>query len=354
MTFPTDLRQGKILVVDDEPANVRLLERMLHGAGYTQVSSTTLSSEVCALHTEHRYDLILLDLNMPGMDGFQVMEGLQSIEVDGYLPVLVITAQPELKLQALRAGAKDFVSKPFDMVEVLARVYNMLEVRLLHQALRDFNATLEQRVRERAADLHEGYVETIFTMTRAAEHKDEDTGAHVRRISHYCRELSEVLGLDAEFADRIFIASPMHDVGKIGIHDNILLKPGSFTPEEWEIMKTHAAMGAEILGDGKSPYLQLGAEIARDHHERWDGSGYPSGKRGDAISLAARIMNICDIYDALRSARPYKPAYAHQRAVDIITQGDGRTDPAHFDPAVLAAFKASHRAFEQIFDTLTQ
>jgi putative two-component system response regulator len=274
--------------------------------------------------------------------------------VDGYLPVLVITAQPELKLQALRAGAKDFVSKPFDMVEVLARVYNMLEVRLLHQALRDFNATLEQRVRERTADLHEGYVETIFTMTRAAEHKDEDTGAHVRRISHYCRELSEVLGLDAEFADRIFIASPMHDVGKIGIHDNILLKPGSFTPEEWEIMKTHAAMGAEILGDGKSPYLQLGAEIARDHHERWDGSGYPSGKRGDAISLAARIMNICDIYDALRSARPYKPAYAHQKAVDIITQGDGRTDPAHFDPAVLAAFKASHRAFEQIFDTLTQ
>jgi putative two-component system response regulator len=354
MTFPADLRQGKILVVDDEPASVLLLERMLHGAGYTQVRSTTLSGEVCALHAEHRYDLILLDLNMPGMDGFQVMEGLQSIEVDGYLPVLVITAQPELKLQALRAGAKDFVSKPFDMVEVLARVYNMLEVRLLHQALRDFNANLEHRVRERTADLHEGYVETIFTMTRAAEHKDEDTGAHVRRISHYCRELSEVLGLDAEFVDQIFIASPMHDVGKIGIHDNILLKPGSFTPEEWEIMKTHAAMGAEILGDGKSPYLQLGAEIARDHHERWDGSGYPSGKRGEAISLAARIMNICDIYDALRSARPYKPAYAHQKAVDIITQGDGRTDPAHFDPAVLAAFKASHLAFEQIFETLTQ
>jgi putative two-component system response regulator len=282
------------------------------------------------------------------------MEGLKSIEVDAYLPVLVITAEPELKLRALRAGAKDFISKPFDVVEVLARVHNMLEVRLLHQSLRDFNSTLEQRVRERTADLHDGYVETIFTMTRAAEHKDEDTGTHVRRISHYCRALAQALGLDAEFVDRIFIASPMHDIGKIGIPDHILLKPGGFSPDEWGIMKTHAAMGAEILGSSKSPYLRLGAEIALDHHERWDGSGYPHGKRGEAISLAARIMGICDIYDALRSVRPYKPAFDHQQSVDIITRGDGRTDPAHFDPMVLAAFSANHLAFEQIFDTLAQ
>jgi putative two-component system response regulator len=353
MTKPQPADAG-ILVVDDQPANVLLLERMLRGAGYTNVSSTMRASEVCALHAEHRYDLILLDLNMPGLDGFQVMEGLKAIEADAYLPVLVITAQPELKLQALRAGAKDFISKPFEMVEVLARVHNMLEVRLLHQTLRDFNATLELRVRERTADLREGYVETIFTLTRAAEHKDEDTGAHVRRISHYCRELSQVLGMDAEFVDRIFIASPMHDVGKIGIQDHILLKPGGFTAEEWAVMQTHAAMGAKILGNSKSPYLQLAAEIALDHHERWDGSGYPNGKRGDAISMAARIMNICDIYDALRSARPYKRAFSHERAVDIITRGDGRTEPAHFDPVILAAFTDGHLMFEQIFEALTQ
>ncbi len=354
MNLSQGLQNGKILIVDDQLANVQLLERMLLGAGYTNVSSTTYPSEVCRLHAQHRYHLILLDLNMPGMDGFQVMEGLKRIEADAYLPVLVITAQSELKLLALRTGAKDFISKPFDMVEVLARVHNMLEVRMLHQSLSDFNANLERLVRERTSDLQNGYEETIFTMTRAAEHKDEDTGSHVRRISHYCRMLARDMGLNAEFVDQIYIASPMHDVGKIGIPDHILLKPGGFFPEEWEVMKTHAAMGAEILGRSKSPYLQMGAQIALDHHERWDGSGYPQGKRGDEISLAARIMSICDIYDALRSVRPYKLAMAHQRAVDIINQGDGRTHPGHFDPQVLAAFARNHLAFEQIFQTLTE
>ncbi len=353
MKYSGDMQDGKILIVDDQSSNVLLLQRMLQGAGYTRVSATTCSSEVCAWHAEHRYDLILLDLNMPDMDGFEVMEGLKAIEVDGYLPVLVITAQPDLKLRALRAGAKDFISKPFDMVEVLARVSNMLEVRLLHQSLRDLNDTLEQRVRERTADLREGYVETIFTMTRAAEHKDEDTGSHVRRISHYCRALAQLLGLGAEFVDQIFIASPMHDVGKIGIPDHILLKPGGFTPAEWTVMQTHAAMGAEILGHSKSPYLQLGAEIALDHHERWDGSGYPNGKRGEAIPMAARIMNICDIYDALRSTRPYKAAFDHQRTMDIIKRGDGRTQPAHFDPRVWRAFTEHHLTFQAIFSALT-
>ncbi len=353
MNIPQDILNGKILIVDDMSSNILLLERMLAAAGYTALMSTTFSADVCPLHAQHGYDLILLDLKMPDMDGFQVMEGLKEIEVDGYLPVLVITAQPEHKLGALRAGAKDFISKPFDMAEVLARVRNMLEVRLLHKSLRHFNDALETRVRERTADLHDGYVETIFTMTRAAEHKDEDTGAHVKRISFYCRDLALMMGMDAEFVESIFIASPMHDIGKIGIHDSILLKPGGFTPQEWAVMQTHAAMGAEILGDSKSPYLRMGAENALDHHERWDGSGYPNGKRGEAISLAARIMNICDIYDALRSVRPYKPAFSHQRAVDIITVGDGRTHPGHFDPAVLAAFTANHALFEQIYASLT-
>jgi putative two-component system response regulator len=152
----------------------------------------------------------------------------------------------------------------------------------------------------------------------------------------------------------VFFASPMHDIGKIGIPDHILLKPGGFTTQEWAVMQTHAAMGAKILGSSKSPYLQMGAEIALDHHERWDGGGYPNGKQGEAISMAARIMNICDIYDALRSKRPYKPAFDHQRAVAIITVGDGRTQPEHFDPKVLAAFKQHHASFESTFDTFAQ
>jgi len=351
MKLSVDTLSGKILIVDDQFANVLLIQRILMDAGYTAVTSTTDPTTVCGLHAKNHYDLILLDLQMPKMDGFQVIEGLKEFETSGYLPVLVITAQPDYKLRALHAGAKDFVSKPIDMAEVLARVHNMLEVRLLHRALNDQNAKLEARVLERTADLHDGYVETIFTMTRAAEHKDEDTGAHVQRISYYSSALARFMGQSEEFVNAIFYASPMHDVGKIGIPDHVLLKPSGFTPEEWGVMKTHAAMGAKILGDSKSPYLRMGAEIALNHHERWDGGGYPGGKQGEAIPLAARIMNICDIYDALRSKRPYKPAFDHDKAVGIITQGDGRTMPSHFDPEILAAFKSNHKVFQEIFET---
>jgi putative two-component system response regulator len=281
------------------------------------------------------------------------MESLKEIETGGYLPVLVITAQPGHKLRALKAGAKDFISKPFELTEVLARVHNMLEVRQLHNELHNYNDVLEQRVRERTTDLQENYLETIFTMTRAAEYKDEDTGAHVRRISYYSRELARMLGLDEEFVDKIFFASPMHDIGKIGIPDHILLKPGGFTPDEWEIMKTHTSIGAKILGNSKSSYLKMGAEIALNHHERWDGGGYPNGKRGEAIPLSARIMNICDVYDALRSKRPYKPAFDHLKSVDIITRGDARIQPEHFDPVILAAFKQNHQSFRDIFEAYT-
>jgi putative two-component system response regulator len=351
MPDASEILRGRILVVDDKAANVLLLERMLRGAGYASVTSTTEPREVCALHRANNYDLILLDLQMPGMSGFEVIEALKEIEAGGYLPVLVITAQPEHKLRALTLGAKDFISKPFDLADVLVRVRNMLEVRLLHNRLRRYNEVLELRVRERTADLQESYLETIFAMTRAAEHRDEDTGKHVQRISYYSRELAGALGMDADFTDRIFFSSPMHDIGKIGVDDQVLLKPGGFTPDEWEAMKAHTAMGAQILGNSKSPYLRMGAEIALNHHERWDGGGYPAGKSGEAIPLAARIMNICDVYDALRSRRPYKPALDHATAMETITRGDGRTQPGHFDPAVLASFCSNGRAFGNIYAT---
>ncbi|WP_295442357.1 HD domain-containing phosphohydrolase [uncultured Thiodictyon sp.] len=353
MIDPSAILNAGILIVDDLEVNVTLLTRMLGSAGYRSVTSTMDPCTVCALHAQHRYDLILLDLLMPEMDGFQVMEGLKAIEPDGYLPVLVISAQPGQKLLALKAGARDFVSKPFELPEVLARVRNLLEVRLLHNELHQCNDALEQRVLERTSALQDSYLETIFTMTRAAEHKDEDLGSHVQRISAFSRVLAGLLGLDSGFVDTIFFASPMHDIGKIGIPDRVLLKPGALTPDEWEIMRQHTTMGARILGNGTSPYLKMGAEIALSHHERWDGGGYPQGLRGEAIPLAARIMNICDIYDALRSRRPYKPPLDHRQTMDIITHGDGRTAPAHFDPAILATFLEHHARFRDIFEEYT-
>ena len=350
MVDSSTILNAAVLVVDDLEANVQLLSHMLASAGYTSITSTMNPLEVCELHRQHRYDLILLDLMMPVMDGFQVMEGLKEIDPDGYLPVLVITAQPGHKLRALQAGAKDFVSKPFELAEVLARVRNMLEVRLLHKELDVYNRVLEQRVRGKTAELQEGYLESIFTMTRAAEHKDVDTGAHVQRISSYSRQLAIMLGMDAEFADKMFFASPMHDIGKIGIPDDVLLKRGSLTPSEWEVMKEHTVIGSKILGNSKSSHLKTGAEIALHHHERWDGGGYPNGKRGEAIPLTARLLSICDVYDALRSKRPHKPALDHLKAVEIITRGDGRTMPEHFDPDILSAFTKNQQAFCNIFE----
>jgi putative two-component system response regulator len=350
MRMSSEVLRGSLLVVDDQDVNVLLLERMLRGAGYVSVTSTTDPRQVCDLYARNRYDLILLDLQMPALDGFQVMEGLKEIEPDGYLPVLVITAQPGHKLRALQAGARDFISKPFDLPEVLARVRNLVEVRLLHKALHEYSQVLEQRVQERTAELRESHLEILFTLTRAAEHRDEDTGAHVQRIGCYSQALARILGRDEEYVDRIFFASPMHDIGKIGVPDHVLLKPGDLTPEEWEVMKGHTRMGAKILGNSKSPYLRMGAEIALNHHERWDGLGYPNGRRGEAIPEPARIMNICDVYDALRSRRPYKPAFDHKKAADVISRGDGRTQPEHFDPVILAAFRGNQEAFRDIFE----
>jgi putative two-component system response regulator len=349
MISSTDILRGKVLIVDDREVNLLLLERMLRRAGYVCIESTADPTGVLELHLANRYDLILLDLQMPAMDGFQVMEALRGIEPDGYLPVLVITAQPDQKLRALQAGAKDFIGKPFELAEVLARVHNMMEVRLMHKALRDYGDLLEQRVRHRTAELQESYLETIFSMTRAAEHKDEDTGAHITRISYFCRELATSLGLSKEFTDLIFFASPMHDIGKLGIPDHVLLKPCAFTPGEWDVMKGHPLIGWNILGNSKSPYLAMGAEIALNHHELWNGGGYPSGKAAESIPLSARIMNVCDVYDALRSKRPYKPALDHPKVMDTITRGDGRTQPTHFDPAVLSSFVKNHLAFRDIF-----
>jgi len=204
-------------------------------------------------------------------------------------------------------------------------------------------------VQQRTAELRISHREAIFTLTSAAEHKDKDTGLHIQRIGFYCQELSEKMGMSRKFCDEIFYASPMHDIGKIAIPDSILLKPSGFTPDEWTVMRTHTSLGADILGGKDSPYLKMGAEIALNHHECWDGSGYPVGLKGNSIPLPARIMSICDVYDALRSKRPYKPAFDHAKTMDIIRSGDHRTQPEHFDPEVFDIFMKNHEVFRDIY-----
>ena len=349
-------RSAIILVVDDEVRNLRVIEAQLQAEGHTVLTATS-GEAALAIVAGAIPDLILLDIMMPGMDGFEVAKVLKADERTKNVPIIVVTALDDRKsrLYALNIGAEEFITKPVDRAELWVRVRNLLRLKEYNNFLAHHAELLEAQVQARTRQLHDAYRDTIYTMVSAAEYKDEETGHHVQRISHYCRVLAEVLGMDGEFCDHIFYASPMHDIGKIAIPDAVLMKPGSFTPEEWTIMRTHAAFGAKILSKAASgsPYLTMGAEIAQNHHERWDGGGYPNGLKGEAIPLPARIMNICDQYDALRSLRPYKPAFSHAKTMAILTAGDGRTLPEHFDPAVLAGFGKVAGRFEEIFDSLS-
>ena len=344
-------RKPLVLVVDDEDPNRRLLQVMLAGEGYRVVLANNGARALKAAAAEPP-DLVLLDIMMPGMDGFEVARRLKAGPATKSVPIVMVTALDDRgsRVRGLEAGAEEFVTKPVDRWELCVRVRNLLKLKEYGDFLAEHNCILEAKVIERSRQLTESYRETIATMTSAASYKDEETGAHVARISFYTVEIAAELGLDEAFRDTIHYASPMHDVGKMAIPDAILGKPGKFEPHEWEIMKTHSGLGAKLLAGGKSPYLVMGAEIAMSHHERWNGGGYPAGLKGEAIPFSARIMNICDQYDALRSKRPYKPAFMHDRTLEIITVGDGRTMPAHFNPQVLEAFKHCVGRFRDIFE----
>ncbi|HJP60348.1 MAG TPA: HD domain-containing phosphohydrolase [Gemmatimonadaceae bacterium] len=342
-----------VLIVDDDEGIRLLLKRQMEQDGYAVALAADGRSAIAAAGAEPP-DLVLLDALMPEMDGFQVAETLKSTDATRNAPVIMVTAlgDQESRLRALKAGVQEFLSKPIDRNEVSLRVRNVLVLKEYSNALAEQNRALERRVAERTREVLEGYRETIETLTRAASYKDEETGAHVRRISFYTQELAVALGMNPAFCETIHYASPMHDIGKLAIPDAILRKTGPLTAEEWSVMKSHTTIGAQLVGAGSSPYLQMGAEIALHHHERWNGGGYPAGLKGERIPFSARIMNICDQYDALRSVRSYKKAFAHETVVEIITTGDGRTMPAHFDPDVLAAFKRSAKRFLEIFETL--
>lgn len=340
----------RVLVVDDDEQSRRLLEALLQSEGFEILLAETGDMALTLVKT-FKPHLILLDLMMPGMTGFEVVKRLKNDPDTHAIPVIVVSAldNRDSRLEGLRAGAEDFLTKPIDPVELRIRARNLLRLKDLNDWLEGHNQILENRVKDRTRELHESFVESIDTLIRAAEFRDDETGDHVRRISYYSRELASQLGMDKTFCDLIFHASPMHDIGKIGIPDHILLKPGGFEAAEWVVMKSHTTIGAQILANNSSPYLKIGYDIALGHHERWDGSGYPYGRQGEEIPLAARIMQLADVYDALRSSRPYKSSFDHARSLVVILQGDGRTMPFHFDPAVLEAFRQCATTCAEIF-----
>ena len=331
-----ELLGSRILVVDDEPVNVMILEQMLEEEGFENVRTTTDPREVVPLQDEHGFDLILLDIRMPYMSGIEVMEALAGRIANDFVPILVLTAQTDdaTRIESLTAGANDFLTKPFRQWEVLLRITNMLKTRRFYKGQKIRADELEEIVRERTREVRETQLKIVQRLGRAGEYRDNETGAHVIRMSKSCRLLALASGLDEIHAEKILYASPMHDVGKIGIRDDILLKPGKFEPDEWETMKTHTTMGADIIGDHTSELLDLARQIAVCHHEKWDGSGYPNGLKGEDIPIEARIAAICDVFDALTSARPYKEAWPVERAVALVREESGK----HFDPKLAELF----------------
>lgn len=343
--------KGSILIADDEEKNRKLIEFLLTSEGYTTLAAAN-GKEAVTVAEQNYPDLIVLDIMMPVMDGYEAAKILKQHSRLKVIPIIFLTALDDRasRLRALEAGGEDFLNKPIDRAELSVRVKNLIRLKEYGDLLSNQNRSLNEQVREKTLKLRDSYLEAVLTLVKAAEYKDEETGGHVQRISLYCADLAEALGMDTDFLDRIKIASPMHDVGKIAIPDSILLKPSAFSEKEWKIMKSHAKLGWQLLSACQSPYLVMGAEIALGHHERWDGSGYPDGLKGNAIPLSARIMSICDQYDALRSVRPYKVALSHDAVCDIILKGDGRTMPGHFDPAIFCAFQRRMSAFQDIFE----
>jgi len=348
-----DTGGANILVVDDDDINRQVLCEILGEEGY-KIREAESGEKALASVQLQAPDMILLDAVMPDIDGFEVAQRLKAEQGSKGIPIIMVTGLLDARSRehGLLQGVEEYITKPVNPRELTTRVRNLLRLKLAADILKNHNSMLEEEVQLRSRELHSSFEEGLYALMKAAEYRDNETGTHIQRISYYTRLLAEELGAGRQYCDTIFMASPMHDIGKIGIPDRILLKAGTFENHEWEVMKTHTTIGAAILGGGISPYMKMGQEIALSHHEHWDGSGYPHGTAGEAIPNCARIMSVCDVYDALRSERPYKESYDHARAVETIRSGDERTQPAHFDPDVLEAFLRRAADFNDIYESM--
>lgn len=325
-----------VVIVDDQQINVTLMQALIGKVGGCTPVPFTDSRRGLTWCLENEPDLVIVDYMMPDLNGIDFIlafrQGPGKIEV----PVLMVTAdhEREVRYRALESGATDFLTKPVDRMEFLSRVKNMLALRRSHLALSNRAATLAEEVKKATAEIQARERETVMRLAKAAEYRDPETGAHILRMANYSYVIARNLGLPEDLQDMILQAAPMHDLGKLGTPDHILLKPGRLTSDEMEIMKRHASDGHEILKGSTSPMLQMAARIALAHHEKYDGSGYPNGIKGADTPLEARIVAVADVFDALTSERPYKKAWEIEKAVDLIKEGSG----THFDPDCVKAF----------------
>jgi len=354
-----------LLIVDDNPMNLETVARRLERDGFFTHRATS-GAEAFAVLEDIPVDLILLDVMMPDMDGYEVLARIKESETWQYIPVIMVTAldDQDSMVRCIEAGADDYLTKPINTVLLRARVNNCLNKKWLYdrdmeyrQVLEDYNEQLQERVDMQVREITSAQMAAIFATSKLAESKDPETGAHLERLRMFCKIIAQRLARSAsyqntvteDFIDCIYAASPLHDIGKVGIPDSILLKPGKLSDSEWEIMRYHTIIGAKTLRavaqkhPGNS-FIRMGIEIAEAHHEKWDGSGYPYGLKGEAIPLAARILALADVYDALTSVRCYKDAFSHERSREIIIEGADR----HFDPRIVEAFVACENEFMHI------
>ncbi len=333
-----------ILVVDDQIQNIELLEAHLLPLGYEIIQALT-GEEALEKLSANQIDLVLLDVMMPGLNGFEVARRIRQNAEHRLLPIILLTAlrETEDRIKGIEAGCDDFISKPFDKIELIARVKSLLKVKAYNDLLNNYREELESEVAKRTEELKnalerikEASLETIYRLSVASEYRDKDTGAHIKRVSRYAAAIARHIGLDESTVESILYAAPMHDLGKIGIPDQILVKPSKLDQMEWEIMKHHTAIGSKILKGSNAEFISIAETIARCHHENWDGSGYPNGLKGKEIPISARITTLADVFDSLTSRRSYKEPFSMEKSFSIITEGKG----THFDPDLVDAFFA--------------
>ncbi len=326
--------EARVLIIDDNPDMVWILQTLLEREGFTEIASSTDPTTAVDAFLAFEPDLVLLDLHMPGKNGLEVMAEIKEVSRD-FVPVVMLTGDlnPEVRLRCLGAGAHDFLTKPFEKTEVHLRIRNLLETRRLHKLLREENESLERKVADRTRDLEVAKIEILQRLAMASEFRDDSTGEHTQRVGELCERMARIIGLPKKQVELIRAAAPLHDIGKIGIPDQILLKAGPLTDEEWAVMKRHTTTGARMLSKSVSPTLRLGERIALSHHERWDGTGY-HGVAGKDIPLSGRLVTLADAFDAMTHPRPYKDALSIEDAIEEIRAQRGR----QFDPSIVDAF----------------